>query len=65
MKNEQGELKLMSSFFSKYIFVQKEYLFYNSRVRGSKQYVVEIIAISLKSTEKAQDNGANNTPGPD
>lgn len=63
MKNGQGELKLMSSFFSKYIFVQKEHLFYNSRVRGSKQYVVEM-AISLKSTELTQDNGVSNTTGP-
>lgn len=64
MKNGPGELKLMSSFFSKYIFVQKWHLFYNSRVRGSKQYVVEITVISLKSTERTQDNGASNTNGP-
>lgn len=63
MKNGQGELILMSSFFSKYIFVQKEHLFYNNRVRSSKQYVVEI-AISLKFTEKTQDNGASYTTGP-
>lgn len=64
MKNGPGELKLMSIFFSKYIFVQKWHLFYNSRVRGSKQYVVEITVISLKSTERTQDNGASNTNGP-
>lgn len=64
MKNGQGQLKLMSNFFSKYIFVQKEHLFYNSRARGSKQYVVEIIAVSLKSTERTQDNGASNISSP-
>lgn len=52
---------MLSSFFSKYTLVQKELLFYNSAVRGSKKYVVEIIAISHKSTVRTQDNGLNNT----
>lgn len=54
-------MNLLSSFFSKYTLVQKELLFYNSAVRGSKKYVVEIIAISHKSTVRTQDNGLNNT----
>lgn len=42
------------------ILLYKRNIFYNSRVRGSKQYAVEIIAISYKSTVRAQNNGLNN-----